>query len=53
MVEIQKARRLGFRWLFRLSFAHVFLEFPLNHQSFIGIGKLLRGNARGDQVLQA
>ena len=44
---------LGFRWLFLLSFAHVFLEFPLNHQSFIGIGKLLRGNARGDQVLQA
>lgn len=30
---------LGFRWLFFLSFAHVLLEFPLNHQSFIGIGK--------------
>jgi hypothetical protein len=30
---------LGFKWLFFLSFAHVLLEFPLNHQSFIGIGK--------------
>lgn len=30
---------IGFRWLFLLSFLHVMLEFPLNHQSFIGIGK--------------
>lgn len=33
---------LGFRWLFLLSFTHVLLEFPLNHQSFIGIGKEIR-----------
>ena len=44
---------LGFRWLFLLSFAHVFLEFPLNHRSFIGIGQLLRDRARQKQVLQA
>jgi hypothetical protein len=31
----------GFRWLFLLSFLHVMLEFPLNHQSFIGIGREL------------
>jgi len=30
---------IGFQWLFLLSFAHVVLEFPLNHQSFIGIGQ--------------
>ncbi|MFI5149545.1 MAG: hypothetical protein ACHQRM_07400 [Bacteroidia bacterium] len=29
--------KLGFDWLFLLSFMHVFLEFPLNHTSFIGI----------------
>lgn len=28
---------MGFQWLFFLSFLHVFLEFPLNHLSFIGI----------------
>lgn len=33
---------IGFAWLFLLSFMHVLLEFPLNHQSFIGIGKELR-----------
>ncbi len=33
---------IGFRWLFLLSFAHVLLEFPLNHQSFMGIGKEIR-----------
>ena len=31
--------RLGIKWLFMLSLAHVILEFPLNHRSFIGIGK--------------
>lgn len=31
--------RLGIKWLFILSLAHVILEFPLNHSSFIGIGK--------------
>ncbi len=34
--------RIGFRWLFILSFLHVILEFPLNHRSFIGIGKELK-----------
>lgn len=28
---------LGARWLFALSYAHVLLEFPLNHRSFVGI----------------
>jgi hypothetical protein len=28
---------MGFEWLFFLSFLHVFLEFPLNHFTFIGI----------------
>jgi len=31
--------RLGIKWLFLLSLAHVVLEFPLNHRSFIGIGR--------------
>lgn len=31
--------KVGFDWLFLLSFLHVFLEFPLNHTSFIGIFK--------------
>ncbi len=35
---------LGFRWLFFLSFTHVLLEFPLNHLTFIGIGKALGGS---------
>ncbi|MFC0516486.1 hypothetical protein ACFFGT_19920 [Mucilaginibacter angelicae] len=34
--------RLGIKWLFILSLAHVILEFPLNHRSFINIGKQLR-----------
>ena len=33
---------LGFRWLITLSLTHVYLEFPLNHQSFMGIGRELR-----------
>lgn len=33
--------RIGIKWLFMLSLAHVILEFPLNHRSFIGIGKEL------------
>lgn len=32
---------LGFKWLLFLSMAHVMLEFPLNHRSFIGIGQEL------------
>ena len=31
----------GVKWLYFLSFLHVMLEFPLNHLSFIGIGKEL------------
>jgi hypothetical protein len=31
--------RLGIKWLFLLSLAHVILEFPLNHHSFISIGR--------------
>lgn len=34
--------RLGIKWLFVLSLAHVILEFPLNHHSFIGIGRELK-----------
>jgi hypothetical protein len=34
--------RLGIKWLFLLSLAHVILEFPLNHRSFIGIGKEIK-----------
>ncbi len=33
--------RIGIKWLFMLSLAHVILEFPLNHRSFIGIGREL------------
>jgi hypothetical protein len=33
--------RLGFKWLFLLSLVHVIMEFPLNHRSFIGIGRQL------------
>ncbi len=33
--------RLGIKWLFMLSLAHVILEFPLNHRSFLGIGREL------------
>ncbi len=34
--------RLGIKWLLLLSLVHVILEFPLNHRSFIGIGRELR-----------
>jgi hypothetical protein len=34
--------RLGIRWLFLLSLAHVILEFPLNHRSFLSIGKEMK-----------
>ncbi len=36
----------GLRWLFALSFAHVLLEFPLNHRSFLGIGQELAARVR-------
>lgn len=31
--------RVGLQWLFFLSFTHVLLEFPLNFNSIVGIGK--------------
>jgi hypothetical protein len=34
--------RLGFGILYMLSMLHVFLEFPLNHQTLVEIGKSLR-----------
>lgn len=34
--------KIGFYALFLLSMLHVFFEFPLNHQTFIGIGKEIR-----------
>lgn len=36
---------LGLMWLFFLSFLHVFMEFPLNFQSIVGIGKSLFGGS--------
>ena len=34
--------RIGYRWLFILSLSHVILEFPLNHRSFVGIGREIK-----------
>ncbi len=34
---------IGLQALYALSFLHVFLEFPLNHQSFVQAGSLLLG----------
>ena len=34
--------KVGFYALFLLSMLHVFLEFPLNHHTFIGIGKEIK-----------
>ncbi len=39
--------RVGLQWLFFLSFTHVALEFPLNHLTFIGIGREIGGLLRG------
>lgn len=44
---------IGFRWLFLLSFLHVMLEFPLNHHSFIGIGKELKAIFAGQKAVPA
>lgn len=38
--------KIGFYALFLLSLLHVFFEFPLNHHTFIGIGKELKGMIR-------
>lgn len=34
--------KLGFDWLFLLSYLHVFLEFPLNHTSIVGTFRELK-----------
>jgi hypothetical protein len=34
--------KIGFYALFLMSMLHVFLEFPLNHHTFIGIGKEIK-----------
>lgn len=36
---------MGLQWLYILSIAHVLLEFPLNHKSFIDIGRHLKMKA--------
>ncbi len=38
--------KIGFYALFLLSMLHVFFEFPLNHQTFIGIGKEFRSRIK-------
>jgi len=38
---------VGLKWLFLLSFTHVLVEFPLNHVTFINIGKEIGGIASG------
>jgi hypothetical protein len=42
--------RVGLQWLFFLSFTHVVLEFPLNHLTFVGIGREIGGLLRGEQA---
>ena len=44
---------LGFKFLFCLSLAHVYLEFPLNHVSIIGTWRELRLRAFGAPVQPA
>jgi hypothetical protein len=44
--------RLGLKWLFFLSFSHVLLEFPLNHITFISIGREIRQALVPGSVLQ-
>jgi hypothetical protein len=44
--------RVGLGLFYILSMLHVFLEFPLNHQTFVDIGKALtRGGTRGRMQL--
>jgi hypothetical protein len=40
--------RVGLQWLFFLSFTHVALEFPLNHLTFVGIGREIGGLLRSE-----
>ena len=44
---------LGLKWLFFLSFSHVLLEFPLNHLTFINIGKEFGGIIKGKSAAVA
>ena len=44
--------RIGFYALFLLSMLHVFLEFPLNHYTFIGIGKEISTFWAGRKLLE-
>ena len=41
---------MGFRWLFFLSLGHVLLEFPLNHVTFVTIGREIGGLLRVRKV---
>ena len=41
---------MGFRWLFFLSLGHVLLEFPLNHVTFMAIGRAIGGLLRVRKV---
>ncbi|HYB44268.1 MAG TPA: hypothetical protein VEL75_21015 [Candidatus Methylomirabilis sp.] len=40
----------GFQWLFFLSFSHVLLEFPLNHVTFMAVGRELGGLVKVHRV---
>lgn len=42
--------KAGFYTLFFLSILHVFFEFPLNHQTFMGIGKELKGLIKSQRI---
>jgi len=41
---------MGFRWLFFLSLGHVLLEFPLNHVTFMTIGREIGGLLRARKI---
>lgn len=41
---------VGARWLFLLSYAHVLLEFPLNHLSFVGVGQEVWARVRAPRT---
>jgi hypothetical protein len=42
--------RAGLGVFYILSMLHVFLEFPLNHQTFVDIGRLLAAGLRGRSI---
>ena len=41
---------VGFQWLFFLSLSHVVLEFPLNHVTFMAVGREIGGLLRARKV---